>query len=245
GGGGFSGTEIAAELLTYKDRLAEQHKLDKDCLDITIIQGSDRLLKELDSHVSAIAQKRLTHPNVKFAFGGHIKEVTKNEVHTDNGKTYPYHLLIWTGGVEANHLAKTSGLPVNKRGQLQVNPYLQVEGYENIFAAGDIAGFIDPKTQEPVPTVAQVAEEQGEIVAENIIRATQGITFKKYKYRHFGYVVPLRGKYATAELMFNIHLDGFLGWVLQQLVYLRYLLRILPFKKAFTRWNEFEEKLLQ
>lgn len=245
GGGGFSGTEIAAELLTYKDRLAAQHKLDKDCLDITIIQGSDRLLKELDSHVSKIAEKRLSSPYVHFAFGGHIKEVTKTEVKTDNGKAYPYHMLIWTGGVEANHMARTSGLPVNKKGQLTVNSFLQVEGYENIFAAGDIAGYIDPKTQEPVPTVAQVAEEQGEIAAENVIRAIQGKSFEPYNYRHFGYVVPLRGKYATAELMFNIHVDGFPGWVLQQLVYLRYLLRILPFRKAFTRWNTFEENLLQ
>lgn len=245
GGGGFSGTELAAELVNYKDKLAKQHNLDKDCLEITIIQGSDRLLKELDPHVSSIATKRLSMPNVKFAFGGHIKDVTEKEVHTDDGKSYPYDILIWTGGVEANHLAKASDLPVNKRGQLLVNSYLQVEGYENIFAAGDIAGFVDPKTQQPIPNVAQVAEEQGKVAAENVIHALKNEQYQSYIYRHFGYVVPIRGKYAVAELMFNIHLDGFFGWVLQQFVFLQYLLHILPWKKAFSRWNTFEAELLQ
>ncbi len=245
GGGGFSGTEIAAELLNYKDKLAKQHNLDRDCLDITIIQGSDRLLKELDPHVSRLAEKRLKNPNVSFAFGGHIKEVTKTEVHTDDGKVYPYTILIWTGGVEANSIAAKSDLPVNKRGQLLVNDYLQVEGYENIFAAGDIAGFIDKKTQEPIPNVAQVAEEQGAIAAENAIRGLQGKQYINYKYRHFGYIVPLKGKFATAELMFNIHLDGFFGWVLLQLVYLRYLLQILSLKKALARWDKFEEEFFK
>jgi NADH dehydrogenase len=118
GGGGFSGTEIAAELLTYKDKLAKQHKLDKDCLNLIIIQGSDRLLKELDPHVSVIAQNRLSSPQVTFAFGGHITEVTEKEVHTDDGKSYAYNLLIWTGGVKANHFAQQNDLPVNKREQL-------------------------------------------------------------------------------------------------------------------------------
>src|SRR5689334_14135743 len=57
GGGGFAGTELAAEILTYKERIAKQNGLDKNCLELTIIQGSDRLLKELDPHVSSIAQK--------------------------------------------------------------------------------------------------------------------------------------------------------------------------------------------
>ncbi|HEV2339368.1 MAG TPA: FAD-dependent oxidoreductase, partial [Patescibacteria group bacterium] len=40
GGGGFAGTELAAELITYKEGLAKQYGLDKDCLRLTIVQGS-------------------------------------------------------------------------------------------------------------------------------------------------------------------------------------------------------------
>lgn len=245
GGGGFAGTELAAELLMYKNKLAKQNGLDKNCLEITIIQGSDRLLNELNPRVSAIATKRVSNPNIKFGFGGHINKVDGEKVYTDDNKSYPYDILIWTGGVEANRLAKESGLPVSKRGQLLVNQFLQVEGFENIFAAGDVAGFIEPKTQKPVPNVAQVAEEQGAVAGDNIVRLLRGEQLAQYDYRHFGYVVPLRGRFAAAELMFGIHFYGIWGWLLQQIVLLRYLLGILPFASALKRWNHIEMELEQ
>lgn len=245
GGGGFSGTELAAELLTYRNRLAEQYGLDKNCLQITIIQGSTRLLNDLDAHVSALAQQRLNEPNIHFAFGGHIKEVTQTKVLTDDGKSYSYDLLIWTGGVEANHIGKKSKLPINKHGQIIVDTCLQVQGFDSIFAAGDLAGFIDPKTKQPAANVAQVAEEQGYIAGENVIRMIEKAPLKEYHYRHFGYVVPIRGHFVVAELMGGMHFDGIFGWLLQQIVFLRYLLGIMPFFSAFKKWNTFEIDLDQ
>lgn len=242
GGGGFTGTELAAELLTYKDRLAKQYGLAKDCLETTIIQGSDRLLKELDEHVSDLARKRLTNPQINFAFGGHITKVTNKFVFTDKGISYPYDIFIWTGGVVANKLASNSSLPVNERGQAVVNNFLQVN--ENIFAAGDITGFIDSKTKLSVPNVAQVAEDQGAIAGENVYRFFMNKPLIPYHFRHWGYVVPLKGKYAAAELMGNLHFDGFIGWLLQQAIFLWYLLGILPINKAFRKWNKFEFDLL-
>jgi len=240
GGGGFAGTELAAELLTYKDRIAVQNGLDKNCLELTIIQGSDHLLKELDPQVSKIAEKRLDEPNVHFAFGGHIKEVTKDKVLTDNGKSYPYEILIWTGGVIPNSLAQQSNLPVTHRGGLIVNNFLQVKGFDNIFAAGDIAAYIDPITGRPAPNVAQIAEEQGATAGENVASLIKNEGIKPYRFRHWGYVVPLKGYYAVAELMYHIRLVGFTGWILQQLVLLRYLLGIMSVIHAFERFDTFE-----
>lgn len=207
---------------------------------MTIIQGSDHLLKELDPRVSHIAEKRLDEPNVHFAFGGHIKEVTKTEVLTDNGKSFPYEILIWTGGVEPNSLAKINNLPVTHRGGLIVNNYLQVKGFDNIYAAGDIASYVDPQSQRPAPNVAQVAEEQGATVGENVASMIKNEPIKPYHFRHWGYVVPLKGYFAAAELIYHIRLTGLAGWILQQLVLLRYLFGILPWYKALTRFDTFE-----
>ena len=239
GGGGFSGTELAGELLMYKSRLARQNGLDSNCLEVAIVQGSDRLLKELDPHVSKIATKRISGKQMKFLFGGHIKEVTDSQVLTDDGNAYPYHILIWTGGVGANHVARKSDLPLTDHGQIMVNGFLQVEEFPNIFAAGDIAAFVDPKTQHIVPGVAQVAEEQGQVAGGNIARLIKKHDLRQYQYRHFGYIVPLKGKFAVAEFG-SYHMDGFFAWVLQQFVVLRYLWGIMSLPKALRRWNKFE-----
>lgn len=245
GGGGFSGTELAAAMLSYKTKLAKQHHLHPNCLDMTIIQGSDRLLKELDPHVSKIATERLKKPFVHFAFGGHIKEVTDAKVKTDDGNEYDYDLLVWTGGVEGNSIAEKSELPINKRGQIIVNDFLQMEGYQNVFAIGDIAQYQDKKSQTFAPTVAPVAEDEGKTAAENIARLLENKSLKHYKYFHWGYVVPLHGKYAAAELMGMFHFDGLIGWIAEQFILLRYLLTILPLGKAMQKWNKFETELEQ
>jgi len=124
-----------------------------------------------------------------------------------------------------------------------VDTHLQVQGYDTIFSAGDITEFIDDKTKTPAPTVAQVAEEQGRIAGINVLRAMRQKSLTPYVYRHFGYIVPLRGHFAVAELMGGIHFDGLWGWMLEQLVYLRYLLGILSIPKAFMRWNKFEMEM--
>lgn len=245
GGGGFAGTELAGEILNYRRRMIAAKRIDRDCLNMTIIQGSNRLLKELDEHVSSLAHKRLRGKGIDLAFGGHVKEVTGTHVVTDDGKKFPYDLFIWTGGVEANHIAKASGLPVSKRGALEVDEYLKVHGSDNIFAAGDVAGYIDPKTEKPVPNVAQVAEEQGKTAAENVLRTVQHASLIPYQFRHYGYIVPLKGRFAVAELEHGIHLDGLLGWGLQQIVFLWYLMKILPLSLALKRWNVFELELEQ
>lgn len=245
GGGGFSGTEIAAEFLTYKDKLSKQHNLSPECLDITIIQGSDRLLNELDPHVSKIAMERLKKPNVHFAFGGHIKEVTDTKVLTDDGKEHEYDLLIWTGGVEANSIPGKSNLPINKRGQLVVNNFLQVDGMQNVFAVGDVAQFTDEKKKSFAPTVAPIAEDEGKIAAVNIMSLIEEKSLKPYKLFHWGYVVPIHGRFAAAELMGMFHFDGILGWMMEQIIFLRYLLGIMSFPKALKRWNRFEIELEQ
>ena len=175
-------------------------------------------------------------------FGGHIKEVKEKELMTDKGEKFPFDLLIWTGGVRSNRLLKDSGLTLSKSGQVTVNQHLQIKGHPHVFAVGDIAEFAEGDRK--APGVAQVAEEEGRIAGENVARLIEEKDLRNYKLRHFGYLIPLQGRYAVfTSGMF--HVKGFIGWVIQQIVFLRYLLGILPFLKAFKRWNKFEQDLKQ
>lgn len=244
GGGGFSGTELAAELVRFREHLARHHQKSEDCMEIGIIQGSDCLLKGLDKKVRDIATKRLEDGSITSYFGAHIKKVTKERVETDDGKIYPYDVLIWTGGVRANSIVRSSAISLSEHGRIIVNNYLQAVGAENVFAAGDIAGFVDGASQKETPMIAQVAEEQGKMAGENTARLISGHNLLPYRYRHFGYILPMRGYFAVAVFK-GFFISGFSGWVIQQLVFLRYLLGILPIRKAFKRWDKFEMYLMK
>lgn len=244
GGGGLSGTEFTAELVHYKEHLAKHHELPKDLVKITIIQGSSRLLKDLDEKVSEIAKKRLENEGVEVVLETHIKKVEKGEIETDTGKKYKYDVFIWAGGVRANKVLEESNLKTNGKGQLPVNDKLQVNGFNNIFAVGDVAQAADPITNKPAPGVAQVAEDEGKIAAENIYKSLKNQDLISYKFFHAGYIVPLKGRFSVVQLM-KFRIVGYYGWVIQQFVFFYYLLRILPFLKALKRWNKFELYLMK
>lgn len=128
GGGGFSGTELACELVTHKGHL-----------DVTLIHGSSILLKELRNEVSQLAKKRLEKGNVHLVLGKHIKRVTKESVEIENGEIFPYDLFVWTGGVKSNNLL----------GKIEVDEMLTVKNLENVFAAGDsVSPGVAPKAEE-------------------------------------------------------------------------------------------------
>jgi NADH dehydrogenase len=243
GGGGFTGTEFAAELVKFREKLAKHHKKEIDLVGIRVIQGSASLLKELDDRVSQLAQKRLMQGGVNVVLSSHIKKVDEKIVETDDGNKFNYDVLVWTGGVKANSVLERSGLKTNGRGQVTVDDKMQINGFTNLYAVGDVAEFAEPVTNKPAPNVAEIAEDEGKVAAENIFRSIRGADLVSYEYKHLGYIVPLTGKFAVAELP-GFRIVGFFGWVLQQLVFLYYLMRILPYQKAIKRWNKFEMYLM-
>ena len=54
---------------------------------------------------------------------------------------------------------------------MKVNEYLEVEGYENVWAVGDSAVVPDVRTGKPHPPTAQHALREGKVAARNIVAA--------------------------------------------------------------------------
>lgn len=238
-GGGFTGTELASEFVNYKQRLSRHNKTDESLFEIFIIQGPHVLLKELDEKVSELAYKRLRGFGVNIILDSHVTEVEKDKLITDTGASFDFDLLIWTCGVRGNSVLVNSGFKTDGKGLIEVNEYMQVAGSDNIFSIGDNALFANPLNNKPVPQVAQVAEDQGKVAAENVVNSIKRDELVKYQFSHLGYIIPLKGRYAVAALE-KFKIVGLLGWMIQQLVFLYYLLRILPLAKALKRWNRFE-----
>lgn len=244
GGGGFSGTELAAEIVNLQNIIFKNNPKLCNLLNVTILEAKVHILAGLDSKVSGFAQNRLNSLNINTVNNCLIKEVEINQLKTSDDQIFPFDLLIWTGGIKGNSILEKSGLPVDKSGRVPVNDYLQIQGYENLYAAGDCALFTDPNTQKPAPQTAQIAIGEGKIVGKNISSQILEKIPSAFKMKNYSYIVPLKGRYAIADLRF-IKLIGFFGWILQQVVFLQYLFMILPFSKALKKWNRFELELKQ
>ena len=235
GGGGFSGCELAAEVIGYAQKLARWHSRPKENFECLIVEGGDYLLKGASSWVQAGAEKRLLKLGVKVVKNYRIAHISETEIKDASNPAILYDVLVWTAGVKANEFVKALGLELQKADTLIVDEFFRVKTLKNVFAIGDIAYNFNKKIGRPAPMTAQAAIKQGRQLA-GIIKSV--INKKKtwpYIFKNNPFIIPLGGKYALADLGF-LKIEGFLGWVMRSATTLRYFFSILSFFTALKLW---------
>lgn len=240
GGAGFTGIEFAAEISCCVKKMCQLHNLGGKHAMITLIEAGPKILPMVSDGERKIISKRLTELGVVLMENSPIEEVGADFVKLKSGQILEGDIVVWTAGIKANEFLKSiAGLPITDKGKIVVENNLQVQGWKNVFAVGDNQGFIDPKTQKSVPALAYTAVDQGKIAAQNIYNSSNGINLKSYRPYYGVWIAPVGGKFALTHLWGGFGAKGFMGWVIRELVDLKYLFSILSFRKALSFfWQE-------
>lgn len=225
-GGGFSGVELAAELVGYVDFLCWQNGYPREKVEIEIMEGANRLLCGLPDLAAGRAARRLKNLGVHVALNNHIIEVTNTLLYLANGERVEYDCLLWTAGIAGVHLQTTLELPLDRGGRIQVNEYLQVPAYHNAFFIGDsaITMYADPPT-------AQYAMHQASYVAYALPYFMKNRKPRGYMSKSFPYIIPLGGTWA---LFVGKHftIQGWLAHVAKVWVTLQYYTKLVGLRRA-------------
>ena len=164
-GGGVVGVELAAEIIeAYPDK------------DVTVVHSKGELIDRNPQKARMYAQRFLEKRGVKIVFNERIVKNEGTSHITKSGKKYTADLTFLCVGITPNYeyMNKHCSTSLNERNYICVTPELQVEGYNNVFAAGDITNIPEEKT-------AQSAEKQAMVVVQNILSLEQGKSLKQYK----------------------------------------------------------------
>ena len=94
-----------------------------------------------------------------------------------SGEVLPTRTVIWAAGVTANPLPAVLGLPTTRGGRVAVAPDLRVEGHDDVWALGDVAGALARRGDGVLPQLAPVAMQSGAHVARQIGRVLEGKTY--------------------------------------------------------------------
>ncbi len=232
-GAGFTGIELAGELALLARKISRHLKLPSRALHIYMFEAASTILPLISDRERAMIRNRLTRLGVIVMENATIESVGDGEVKLKNGQMMKGDLVIWTAGIQANKLLQSvEGLELTPRGKIITGEHLHLSNYKNMFAVGDNIEFIDHKTQKPIPALAYLAVDHGNIVAQNIQRSINGNELKIHKPFYDLWIAPVGGTWAVAHLWWGICVSGFLGWVVRELSDLRYFLSILPFGKA-------------
>ncbi len=246
GGGGPTGIELAGELKVWAGELDKSHH---SRLEVDLVQAAPTILPGFSPKVIRLAKLRLRRLGVRLTENERITSVGEHDLQTASGRSIPFDVLIWTGGVKPPTILKNLPLKTEPRGRLEVGGDMaclpispEIKLGMRIYGIGDNISACYPGTKQPVPGVARAALSEARVAAENIvseIEAEKGYipTPRRETYRpiNYPYVTPIGGKYAIAKIG-PLVLSGLLGWFMKGLVELNYLFSIMSFGKATRAW---------
>lgn len=235
-GGGITGCEVGANLAETVSRLAKIHSHPQKNISIEIIEGAPNILSQLSSFARNKTEQRLKKLGVKIITNNIIVEAKKREVINKQGEVIPYDFLIWTVGVKACAMTEKLNIKLEKKGLISADEYLRIPDFQNVFAIGDVSCFKDSEGK-PLPMTAQNAVWQGSYIAYTIKRLIHGRRIYKFHPKKFGFIMPLGRNYGVADLGW-LKIWGLPAIWLRRLANLRYLISVLPLRRALFYWRK-------
>jgi NADH:ubiquinone reductase (H+-translocating) len=207
-GAGYAGVEALAELsdlvadaMRFYPRLREARQR------WVLVDAAPKILPEIPPRLGEYAARELARRGVEIHVSTTLESITEREAVLSNGDRIATHTLVWTAGVKANPTLGQLGVPLDERGRVRVDPLLQVEGHERLWALGDGAAVPNQATPGRVdPPTCQHALRQARALAKNISGEPQ-----PYSYRMLGQVATL-GRYKGIADVLGIRIRGFPGW---------------------------------
>ncbi len=220
-GGGPAGVEMAGALAEFKKYILPKDypEYPASIMNIYLIEGSSRLISSMSKNASDKTLKYLKKLEVKVLLNEIVIEYDGEIASTNNGKQIIAKNLIWTAGVKGQAPKGIDSKYFIRGNRLKTNPFLQVEGLNNVFALGDLAAVITNKTPYGHPQVAQAAIQEGKILAKNILNIINKKDLLPFVYKDKGSLATVGKRRAVADLG-KLKFAGYFAWLLWSFVHL-------------------------
>ncbi|MEN0067106.1 MAG: NAD(P)/FAD-dependent oxidoreductase [Myxococcota bacterium] len=235
-GGGPTGVELAGAISEIACQTLRKDYRAINTADATILllEGADAVLGTYPESLRKSALRQLESLGVQVRLGSRVTKVTEDGVYLGE-EFIPSKTILWAAGVQASPLAKALGVELDRAGRVKVENDLSVPGHPEVFVTGDLATFIDPKTNQPVPGVAQGAIQMGQHAAKNIRADLAGKPRTGFRYVDKGNMATIGRSRAVADVM-GIRISGFLAWLLWVFVHVWFLVTYRNRLVVMVKW---------
>lgn len=235
-GAGPTGVELSGAFAEMRKNVLPRDypQFDFSHLKIILLEGSENTLNAMGDASRKWSRKYLEKLGVEVrtstvveAFDGHVLTLRGGEV-------IPTQTVIWAAGVKGNVLPGIDE-SVLVRSRYKVNRFSEVENYPHIYAIGDISYMETPKYPNGHPQVANVAINQGKVLAQNLKRKWAKTEQKHFEYQDKGSMATIGKHKAVVELPF-IKLQGYFAWMIWMVLHLMLILSVRNKLVVFYNW---------
>ena len=238
-GAGPTGVELAGGIAELKLNVLPRDYPDMnfDEMQIHLIEGASRVLPPMSENASKKATQFLEKLGVHIHVNTQVTNYENNLVTTNTDLAIKTATFIWSAGVTG---APVEGLKaealIPRANRYKVNSFNQVEGYDNVFAIGDISIMETKNYPKGHPMVAQPAIQQGSHLAKNFKKLLKGKPMTPFKYFDKGSMATIGRNKAVVDIG-NFKFGGFFAWFIWMFIHLWFLVGFRNRFVTFFNWS--------
>ena len=122
---------------------------------------------------AAAVRKQLEAAGVKLHFGKKLEGFDAQGVNIEGGDHVGADLVVYVPAGAGHPVLATSGLPLNEAGFIRIDGSCSVDGYENVYAVGDVAALEGPEWRAKQ---GHLAEVMARVAASSVKDRMHGLT---------------------------------------------------------------------
>jgi NADH:ubiquinone reductase (H+-translocating) len=239
-GGGPTGVEVSGALAELRNHTLcrDYPELDFKQMKIYLLEGTGKTLGMMSAKSSEESQRYLEKLGITVKLNSIMKEYDGETVVLQDGSRIEAKTVIWAAGVKGNVPKGIDPALVVKGNRIKVDRYNKVIGSANIYAIGDVASMETPLYPNGHPQLANVAINQGENLAKNLIKLThpEGV-LEEYEYKDKGSMATVGRHLAVVDIPKpKLHFGGFLAWMIWMGLHLFLILGVKNRLQVFINW---------
>jgi NADH dehydrogenase len=241
-GGGPTGVEVSGALAEMKKYVLPKDypELDFSKMNIYLLEGADKTLGTMSEKSSLQSQKYLERLGVKVMTNAFVKEYDGTSVFLNKGEQINTATMIWAAGIKGNIPNGVDKGLVAKGNRITTDRYCRINGYNNIYAIGDLAYMETSKYPNGHPQVAPVAMQQADLLAGNfklIERKSNPDKQYAFEYRDKGSMATVGRNLAVVDIPKpKLHFGGLMAWMIWMGLHLMLILGVKNRFFVFCNW---------
>lgn len=214
-GGGPTGVELAGMLAELGRNIAlKEYPEIKDLRShLYLIDAGKALLGAMSQKSQEEATRVLKKLGVHVINNTAVKDYQDDTVYLSDGRTIATNVLIWASGVIGREVKGLPAAVIGRGRRIMVDEFNKVQGSQNIFALGDIClQTTDKNYPGGHPQLAQVAIQQGTLLAKNLTKGASNLPMEPFAYNNKGSMAIISKYKAVCDLP-KLFFKGFGAWL--------------------------------
>jgi NADH dehydrogenase len=221
-GGGPTGIELAGAIgeMSRYTLAKDFRKIDARLTRVILIEAGPRILPSFSGKSASRATRDLEKLGVQVWPNSLVTQIDKHGVEVGQERINAATVL-WAAGVKGVEFSTANDLNLDRQKRIIVSDDLSIDGYPNVFVAGDMANCTQ-ENGKPLPGTAPVAIQQGRFVAQTILDDIEGKPRKTFHFVDRGSMATIGRSRAVVEIN-KLRISGPFAWLTWLVIHIYFL----------------------